>query len=433
MLIHPDYTPMLPVAEGDKGHGGFTKLNVEKVNLQKYPKFQQVHYNHANLIPGDCLFLPKSYWHQVNSFGQQNLAVSMLFSRLSAFNEEGCHDDLKYVPLSEAGLVWTYPGHGAQTLGNMDPYDLKEMMLDVFTSARKTKFRADDLKIFFEGQEEDEEEESGDSYDFAKEKEKLGKTLLRIFDVDKKGYLKFDDVKGSTIEQLKQAANAIDPDPANTDEYEHFLFKPNDVKIIIQKSIVNQVLKKSLLIKNYKSLGGSENIGNQLFDILSAGYKGSGSEVDIPKDVVVSNIEDVLELYEKKRTADKTESVDDGYSDDGDSDEDEDDEDLNEDGYPDHDPIYQPEDEQMRKESKGGDDYSRDDVEKPDDVEDIDNERHVDNHEDENDVLDGDFADENGDGYPDHEPVYQPSEDDIEKEDNEDGHKTDDNSTKDEL
>lgn len=63
----------------------------------------------------------------MNSFGIQNLAVSVLFSRLEEFSNKGCEkaENLKYVPLVESGMVWTYPGHGPQTLGNMDPFELR--------------------------------------------------------------------------------------------------------------------------------------------------------------------------------------------------------------------------------------------------------------------------------------------------------------------
>ena len=78
----------------------------------------------------------------MNSFGTQNLAVTVLFSRLTSFNNSGCenHAELKYLPLSESGMIWTYPGHGAQTLGNLDPYELKLVKILLCPSAFITKF-----------------------------------------------------------------------------------------------------------------------------------------------------------------------------------------------------------------------------------------------------------------------------------------------------
>ena len=50
----------IPVADGDRGYGGFATLDVQSVNLIKYPKFKQVRWQYANMTPGDCLFLPYS-------------------------------------------------------------------------------------------------------------------------------------------------------------------------------------------------------------------------------------------------------------------------------------------------------------------------------------------------------------------------------------
>ena len=50
----------IPVADGDRGYGGFATLDVESVNLIKYPKFKDVRWQHANMTPGDCLYLPYS-------------------------------------------------------------------------------------------------------------------------------------------------------------------------------------------------------------------------------------------------------------------------------------------------------------------------------------------------------------------------------------
>ena len=57
----------IPVAEGDRGYGGFATLDVESVNLIKYPKFKEVKWQYAALIPGNCLFLPYSEYASVTS------------------------------------------------------------------------------------------------------------------------------------------------------------------------------------------------------------------------------------------------------------------------------------------------------------------------------------------------------------------------------
>lgn len=66
------------------------------------------------------------YWHQVRSYGAKNLAITMLFSRIKSFNGSNCASKkVDFTPLSETGMVWTYPGYGPQTLGNLDPFELR--------------------------------------------------------------------------------------------------------------------------------------------------------------------------------------------------------------------------------------------------------------------------------------------------------------------
>ena len=55
------------MAEDDKGYGGFATLDVESVNLIKYPKFKEVKWQYANMTPGDCLFLPYGEYASITS------------------------------------------------------------------------------------------------------------------------------------------------------------------------------------------------------------------------------------------------------------------------------------------------------------------------------------------------------------------------------
>ena len=73
-----------------------------------------------------CMLLFAGYWHQVRSYGSKNMAVSVLFSRLTEFDPTNCENaKLEYTPLSDVNMVWTYPGHGPQTMGNVDPFEMK--------------------------------------------------------------------------------------------------------------------------------------------------------------------------------------------------------------------------------------------------------------------------------------------------------------------
>ena len=58
--------------------------------------------------------------------------------------------------------------------------------------------------------------------------------------MENKGYITKEDIQSASVDQLKEAANAIDPDPANTDTYEHFMFEPVHARRLIQRAMDKQ-------------------------------------------------------------------------------------------------------------------------------------------------------------------------------------------------
>ena len=57
--MDPEYDDFVSMAEEDEGAlGGFSLVNVDKVNLLKHPKFKNVHWTYSNLTAGDCIFIP---------------------------------------------------------------------------------------------------------------------------------------------------------------------------------------------------------------------------------------------------------------------------------------------------------------------------------------------------------------------------------------
>lgn len=50
---------MVPLAkEPSLAGGGYSVLNVDKVDLIKYPNFKDCPYHYANVTAGDCLYVP---------------------------------------------------------------------------------------------------------------------------------------------------------------------------------------------------------------------------------------------------------------------------------------------------------------------------------------------------------------------------------------
>lgn len=296
ILIHPDNEGNIPVADGDRGYGGFATLDVESVNLIKYPKFKEVRWQYANMTPGDCLFLPYSYWHQVRSYGSKNMAVSVLFSRLTEFDPSGCEKaKLEYTALSDVNMVWTYPGHGPQTMGNVDPFEMKDEYLALLNHAQNGHLDAD---LIFEALTEGEVMEDHEDV-----RKSIAEKVLKIIDVDNKGYASREDVQALTLNQLKQMAGVVDPDPANTEEYEFALFELDSVRSVFKKALDDGNGKLTLqnLIKRYEDFGGSAKVATELFYLLEPKHADFVSEEEMTQ-----RLDQVLKVYLKKKDDDKS-------------------------------------------------------------------------------------------------------------------------------
>ncbi|XP_028393789.1 uncharacterized protein LOC114518077 [Dendronephthya gigantea] len=292
ILIHPKHEDKIPIAQGDKGYGGFATLDVDNVNLIKYSDFKHVPWQYANLTAGDCLFLPYGYWHQVRSYGTKNMAVSVLFSRLKEFSATGCNrTEYTSIPLSNANMIWTYPGHGPQTLGNSDPFDLRdglaEMVLDLENKNKKFD-SADFLFEWFTKADLLEEED---------ERRSVATLIYEELKISTNGAMSSDSIRNLSIEMLKSLAMLIEGDPANSEEYEHAVFTPDEIGQMIKKTLAQNSGKFSheMLSKSYQNLGGSEHIARELFFDMDKDENGVVTEEEVSQ-----TLKDVLNKFEKK-------------------------------------------------------------------------------------------------------------------------------------
>ncbi len=104
--------------------GGFSMINVSAVDLLRYLKFAEVPWQYTVLNAGDCLYLPGSMYHQVQSYGSHNLAVSLLFRRLQFANDtrvdfgKCANESLNVETLDKFEPDWAYIGTGMMSMGN---------------------------------------------------------------------------------------------------------------------------------------------------------------------------------------------------------------------------------------------------------------------------------------------------------------------------
>lgn len=89
----------------DKVNGAFSSVDVDKVDMYKFPGLQTIPYYKVLMEPGDCLFIPARWVHQVRSYGQRNLAVNIWWAHFVKFNQSDCesspYKDKDLIPLSQ--------------------------------------------------------------------------------------------------------------------------------------------------------------------------------------------------------------------------------------------------------------------------------------------------------------------------------------------
>ncbi|XP_041360609.1 bifunctional peptidase and arginyl-hydroxylase JMJD5-like [Gigantopelta aegis] len=69
---------------------GYSTVDVDKVDLHRFPKLQGLPWIEARAEKGDCIFVPKDWFHLVYSTGERNLAVNMWIVPLPVFNASDC-------------------------------------------------------------------------------------------------------------------------------------------------------------------------------------------------------------------------------------------------------------------------------------------------------------------------------------------------------
>ena len=73
-----------------KGYGAFAgKMDVDAMDLAKYPCWGQMRWYEANMEAGDCLFIPSRWYHHVDSSDERNLAVNFWWWRKSRPSKRG--------------------------------------------------------------------------------------------------------------------------------------------------------------------------------------------------------------------------------------------------------------------------------------------------------------------------------------------------------
>lgn len=77
-ILFLNYTQYRHQFHLDHPEGSYSSVDVDKVDMIKYPGLRNVEFYKAKLFPGDCIYIPYKWMHQVNSIGR-NIAVNVWF------------------------------------------------------------------------------------------------------------------------------------------------------------------------------------------------------------------------------------------------------------------------------------------------------------------------------------------------------------------
>lgn len=277
--------------EPEREVGGYSRVNPEKVDLLKYPKVATVPWKFTTLNGGDCLYLPGSMYHQVKSYGANNFAVSLLFSRFDrrkTLDFSDCSNDSlsqsHYRVLSNFDVDWQYQGWGTMTMGEPDLEFVRSLWYSIVK--RKGSLVSNIAKLLlnevYEGKSEawllKKAEDVCDQV-----KSTIGKDISK------------SDIKTMPKEALRIIAIAAQPiDASNTYDHEYKYISPDSIQALVEHMLnTDSRFMRAKFVKRYqKELFGTSKFAEEFFDKLA------GESVnEATGDQVKANMGKALEKY----------------------------------------------------------------------------------------------------------------------------------------
>ncbi|XP_041479826.1 uncharacterized protein LOC121427477 isoform X2 [Lytechinus variegatus] len=282
--------------------GGNSQVDAQSIDLLKYPDIAKVRWSNITINAGDCLFLPKSYYHQVSSTGDPNMAVSVLFSRLTQFDDTGCDQTpIDFTPLSEVDVLWSWPGHGIMSMGNLDIWMLKANYMEFaeeYGTMTEEIMRIDVMTTFPELEEDEVSRAVHEAWN--------------VIDKSGKGFLTTDDINDLDVDTWREhCIRMTGHEPSNTEEFEYHYFDVGLIEELLDRlmDINPEKITRSMFVKNYiGALGGTEKYADEIFN----GLAGESSASATPEQVR-ANMDMALKKWKENAPVDSTPEIDDSF------------------------------------------------------------------------------------------------------------------------
>ncbi|XP_064650188.1 bifunctional peptidase and arginyl-hydroxylase JMJD5-like isoform X2 [Lineus longissimus] len=100
-------------ADGFMQQGHYSLVDVDMVDIHKFPGLSQVPFYAVTLHSGDCIYMPARWYHQVRSFGSRNMAFNIWFAQLLYYNADDC-DKVGSLPEFRSLADYSFTGHTEQ-------------------------------------------------------------------------------------------------------------------------------------------------------------------------------------------------------------------------------------------------------------------------------------------------------------------------------
>jgi len=96
------------------GYGAFMgKVDVDKMDLIKYPGWAEVDWSYAELVPGDCVYIPYQWYHQVTAAPVKSINAHVWYWRPAKFDAASCSSTSSNdVSPTFADCTWGYEPRG---------------------------------------------------------------------------------------------------------------------------------------------------------------------------------------------------------------------------------------------------------------------------------------------------------------------------------
>lgn len=102
-----------------KGYGGFMGgVNASAMDLVKYPGWTDVDWSYTDLGPGDCLYIPFQWYHQVSAAPQRSINIHVWYWRPNKFDASSCEKKDDIETPSFADCSWGYEPQKGGHLGS---------------------------------------------------------------------------------------------------------------------------------------------------------------------------------------------------------------------------------------------------------------------------------------------------------------------------